>query len=97
MATVDRAMRGARSRGRGRLARGEDVTLERRLGGNSGRLLLRISDGLEVPAVVARERGGVNARLEWLEGLGHFPQEEDPERVADALLPFLSELNGSAE
>jgi pimeloyl-ACP methyl ester carboxylesterase len=32
------------------------------------------------------------ARLEWLEGLGHFPQEEDPDRVAAALSKFLAEL-----
>ncbi len=30
-----------------------------------------------------------SARVEWLEGLGHFPQEEAPERVAEPLLKFL--------
>jgi pimeloyl-ACP methyl ester carboxylesterase len=33
-----------------------------------------------------------NPRLEWLEGLGHFAQEEAPERVADRLAAFLTEL-----
>jgi pimeloyl-ACP methyl ester carboxylesterase len=33
-----------------------------------------------------------NARLQWLEGLGHFPQEEDPERIGDLLAAFLAEL-----
>lgn len=32
------------------------------------------------------------ARLEWLEGLGHFPQEEAPGRVAAALARFLETL-----
>lgn len=33
-----------------------------------------------------------SARVEWLEGLGHFPQEEAPERVAAPLLKFLDGL-----
>jgi pimeloyl-ACP methyl ester carboxylesterase len=33
-----------------------------------------------------------SARVEWLEGLGHFPQEEAPERVATPLLSFLESL-----
>jgi len=33
-----------------------------------------------------------NARLERMEGLGHFPQEEAPDRVAAALSSFLKEL-----
>jgi pimeloyl-ACP methyl ester carboxylesterase len=34
-----------------------------------------------------------SARVEWLPGLGHFPQEEAPERVATPLLSFLEELD----
>jgi pimeloyl-ACP methyl ester carboxylesterase len=33
-----------------------------------------------------------NARLQWLEGLGHFPQEEAPDRIGDLLTAFLAEL-----
>jgi pimeloyl-ACP methyl ester carboxylesterase len=32
------------------------------------------------------------ARLEWLQGLGHFPQEEAPDQVAAALASFLETL-----
>jgi pimeloyl-ACP methyl ester carboxylesterase len=34
-----------------------------------------------------------NARLELLDGLGHFAQEEAPDRVADVLISFLDEVS----
>lgn len=38
-----------------------------------------------------------SVRVEWLEGLGHFPQEEAPERVATPLLSFLKGLEPNGE
>jgi pimeloyl-ACP methyl ester carboxylesterase len=48
-----------------------------------------------VPNTVAQwlVRDLPQARLEWLQGLGHFPQEEAPDRVAAALAAFLEDLN----
>jgi pimeloyl-ACP methyl ester carboxylesterase len=47
-----------------------------------------------IPATAAQWllRDLPQARLEWLDGLGHFPQEEDPDRVAAPLVKFLTEL-----
>lgn len=44
-----------------------------------------------VPRTVAQwlVRDLPQARLEWLAGLGHFPQEEAPDRVAASLIAFL--------
>jgi pimeloyl-ACP methyl ester carboxylesterase len=57
-------------------------------------LLLHGTRDRILPATVAQwlARDLPHARLEWLEGLGHFPQEEAPERVAAALSAFLKEL-----
>ncbi len=53
-------------------------------------------DPVAVPAIaeqLAREIPG--AELTWLDGLGHYPQLEDPERWAAAVLGFLERLQAS--
>jgi pimeloyl-ACP methyl ester carboxylesterase len=57
-------------------------------------LLLHGTRDRILPLTVAQwlARDLPHARLERLEGLGHFPQEEAPDRVAAALSAFLKEL-----
>ena len=48
-------------------------------------------DPVAVPAIAERLAAEIpGARLQWLDGVGHYPQLEDPDRVAARLLDFLS-------
>lgn len=54
-------------------------------------------DPVSIPAIAEAVAGDIpGARLSWLEGLGHYPMVEDPQRWADAALAFLDPLEPSA-
>ena len=47
-------------------------------------------DPIAVPAIAqALMDETPGAALSWLDGLGHYPQTEDPDRFAQVVLPFL--------
>ena len=49
-------------------------------------------DPVAVPAIAKQLQAEIpGARLQWLPDLGHYPQLEDPDVVATAILQFLSE------
>src|SRR5205085_11567252 len=58
-------------------------------------ILWGTKDPVAVRAIAERLAGEIpGARLEWLEGLGHYPQLEDPTAVAAALRQFLGGAAG---
>ena len=50
------------------------------------------ADGVSLPATSAHKESFFKGRYErqLLEGVGHFPQREAPEKVAKAILAFLA-------
>jgi pimeloyl-ACP methyl ester carboxylesterase len=54
-------------------------------------------DPVAVPAIAEALAGEIpRARLRWLDDLGHYPQLEDPARVAREVLAFTREVDGTA-